>query len=57
MLISKHKWHPEHRKILFENINGIRNIENVYLKINGIRNKENAYFKNIWHPEHRKCLF
>ena len=25
MLVSKHKWHPEHIKSLFQNINGIRN--------------------------------
>ena len=44
MFILKHKLHPEHRKDLSLNINGIWNIEN-------------AYLKHKWHPEHRKCLF
>ena len=26
MVILKHKWHPEHRKRLFQTTNGIRNI-------------------------------
>ena len=30
--ILKHKWHPEHRKCLFQSISGIWNIENAYLK-------------------------
>ena len=32
MLILKHKWHLEHRKCLFENLDGIRNIQNDYFK-------------------------
>ena len=45
MFNLNHKWHLGHRKCLFQNINGIRNLENCYLKsINEI-------------PEHRKCLF
>ena len=56
----KHKWHPEHRKCLFLNIdlNGIWNIENVYVKAymaSGAYKK--LMSKHKWHPEHRKCLF
>ena len=29
---KKHKWHPEYRKLLSQTINGIQNIENIYLK-------------------------
>ena len=31
MFISKHRWHPEHRKCLFRSINDIRNIDKSYL--------------------------
>ena len=40
MIVLKHKWHPEHRRLLFQSINGIRYIENI--------------LKHKWHPEHRK---
>ena len=67
MFILKHTWHPEHRKNLFQNMNGIRNIENTYFKAE----HRNYYFKAYmasgtqkmlvlkyeWHPEHRKYYF
>ena len=47
MLISKHKWHPEHRNCLFQKVKVIWNIENKYLnhKCHLEHRIEKAYFK------------
>ena len=58
MFILKHKWHPEHRKCLFQSTSGIWNIEDVCFKPQmASATYKIVILKHKWHPEHRKFLF